>query len=101
MVVAAAATLGVRSGDGTAGWSAAQIDTLRGAATWTDNTTALGIDTTNGDFTYARLIAIILQLIVVVCLMGGLWMGRDNWEGFCGRPARKAASPRLSWLSSL
>ena len=47
--VAANATLAVR----TAGWTAANIDSLRGAATWSTTNSQLGFDTSGGNFTYA------------------------------------------------
>jgi fibronectin-binding autotransporter adhesin len=37
---------------GGSGWTSANVDTLLGAATFADNTTALAIDTINGSFTY-------------------------------------------------
>jgi autotransporter-associated beta strand protein len=46
--VAGNATLTVR----TAGWTAANIDSLRGAATWSATTSRLGFDTSGGSFTY-------------------------------------------------
>ncbi|MGA2254373.1 MAG: autotransporter-associated beta strand repeat-containing protein, partial [Thermoguttaceae bacterium] len=55
--VAAGAVLAVQTGDGTAGWSGGQIDSLLANATWINNTSVLGIDTTNGDFTYGSNIA--------------------------------------------
>jgi autotransporter-associated beta strand protein len=36
----------------TAGWTAANIDSLRGAATWSATTSRLGFDTSGGSFTY-------------------------------------------------
>ena len=50
--VAGGAVLAARTGDGTTGWSSGQIDSLWNHATWADPTAALGIDTTNGNFTY-------------------------------------------------
>ena len=43
----------VQTGNGTAGWSSSQVNSLLANATWTDNTSVLGIDTTAGDFTTA------------------------------------------------
>lgn len=34
------------------------------------------------DFPMTRLLAIVLQIIVVVCLLGGLWLGRDSIDAF-------------------
>ena len=55
--VAGGSVLAVRTGDGTNGWSGGQIDSLRASANWASalsgsNSPLLGIDTTNGDFTY-------------------------------------------------
>ena len=52
IIVAGGMVLAVQPGNGTAGWNASPIDTLRAGATWTSNTAALGIDTSNGNFTY-------------------------------------------------
>jgi fibronectin-binding autotransporter adhesin len=49
VVVAANATIGVRTG----AWTAANIDSLRTAATWSASTSRLGIDTTAGNFSYS------------------------------------------------
>lgn len=43
-------TVGVQVGG--SGWASADVDAMLGAATFDDNTSALGIDTLNGDFTY-------------------------------------------------
>lgn len=53
--VTGTATLALRTGDGTTGWSQAQVDTLRGTAGFSLAAgTFLGFDTaTNGDFSYA------------------------------------------------
>ena len=40
------------SGGATAGWSNSQITTLLGNVAWANSTAALGIDTTNGSYTY-------------------------------------------------
>ena len=48
----------MRTGDGTSGWSSSQIDTLSNNTYWTDNAAGLGIDTTNGSFTYASNISL-------------------------------------------
>ena len=45
------AVLAVQVG-GTAGWNGSQIDSLRAIAIWSTNAAALGIDTSNGNFTY-------------------------------------------------
>ena len=50
--VAAGVTLAVQTGDGTTGWDAGQIDSLRGAATWSAPSSVLAFDTTNGNFAY-------------------------------------------------
>ena len=50
--VAAGAVLAVQTGTASSGWNSAQIDSLRTATNWTSNTAALGIDTSNGNFTY-------------------------------------------------
>ena len=55
--IAGGATLAVQTGDGTIGWSSSQIGSLLISASWANNTAALGIDTTNGDFTYSSTIA--------------------------------------------
>jgi autotransporter-associated beta strand protein len=62
VVVTGGATVAVRPGDGTTGWSAPQIDSLRGAATWSAATSALGFDTSNGDFSYGSNITQALAL---------------------------------------
>ena len=49
--VAGGAGLTVRTGNGTAGWSTAQITSLL-AGSWANNTAVLGLDTSNGNFTY-------------------------------------------------
>lgn len=49
VTVAANATLALRTG----AWTAANIDALRGAATWSATTSRLGLDTTGASFTYA------------------------------------------------
>jgi fibronectin-binding autotransporter adhesin len=49
VVVAANATIGVRTG----AWTAANIDALRTAATWSATTSRLGLDTTAGNFAYS------------------------------------------------
>ena len=49
--VASGASLVVPAG-GAADWSGPQIDSLLQTATWANNTSTLGIDTTNGNFTY-------------------------------------------------
>jgi len=46
--VAAGATIAVRTG----AWTAANIDSLRGAATWSTTGSILGINTTTGNFAY-------------------------------------------------
>ena len=47
------ATLAVQANvNGTTGWTSSQIDALWGNASWASSTAALGIDTTQGDFTY-------------------------------------------------
>ena len=48
VIVAGGATIGVR----TAGWTAANIDALRGAATWSATSSRLGFDTSGGNFSY-------------------------------------------------
>ena len=50
--VAGGAVLAVRTGNGTTGWSSGQIDNLLTNTTWSGSTSTLGIDTTNGSFTY-------------------------------------------------
>ncbi len=55
VTVGSGATVAVMTG-GSAGWSGGQIDSLRTAAVWSDNTSTLGIDTTNGNFIYASII---------------------------------------------
>ena len=52
--VAGGAVLAVQTNGGatTAAWNSSQIGTLLTSASWASNTAGLGIDTTNGDFTY-------------------------------------------------
>ena len=51
--VASGATLAVQvNTNGSNGFSSGQLDTVLGVTTWTDSTSALGIDTTQGTFTY-------------------------------------------------
>jgi fibronectin-binding autotransporter adhesin len=59
VVIAANATIGVRTG----AWTAGNIDSLRGAATWSANTSRLGLDTTAGAFTYSSNITEALTLV--------------------------------------
>jgi autotransporter-associated beta strand protein len=51
--VSAGAILALRTGDGTAGWSASELDGLRTVANWMGASSTLGLDTTRGDFTYS------------------------------------------------
>jgi fibronectin-binding autotransporter adhesin len=51
IVVAAGAVLAVPTGDGTIGWTAGQIGSLAASASWSNNTAALGLDTSSGNFT--------------------------------------------------
>jgi len=60
--VAGGGVLAVRAGDGSTGWSSPQIDTLWANATWSSSASALGIDTTNGNFTYGSNITAALSL---------------------------------------
>jgi len=62
VTVASGAGLVVQTGNGTTGWSSAQIDSLRTNAAWTDNTATLGIDTSNGSFSYGSGITQALSL---------------------------------------
>ena len=50
--VAGGAVLAVQPGNGTTGWSNTQINTLLSAVNWSNSTAALGIDTTDGNYTY-------------------------------------------------
>ena len=50
--VAGGAVLAVQTGNGTTGWSSDQIDSLWYDTNWVNPTAVLGIDTTNGNFTY-------------------------------------------------
>jgi hypothetical protein len=34
------------------------------------------------DFSYLRVVAIVLQVIAIVCLLGGLWLGMDDINTF-------------------
>ena len=55
VTVGSGATLALQtsnSSDGTTGWSSGQIDTLLANTIFADTTAGLGIDTTNGNFTY-------------------------------------------------
>jgi len=61
--VIAAATLQLQPGDGAAGWSAAQIDSLLSAAGFANNTSALAFDTTQGDFAYGTVITNNIALV--------------------------------------
>ena len=61
--------LAVRTGDGNTGWGSRQIDTLCANTTWlrvntpwSSSAPALGIDTTNGNFTYGGNITAALSL---------------------------------------
>ena len=60
--VAPGAVLAVQTGNGSTGWNSSQIDSLLGNATWTDDTAVLGIDTTQGSFTYGSDISAALTL---------------------------------------
>ncbi|MGA2254578.1 MAG: autotransporter-associated beta strand repeat-containing protein, partial [Thermoguttaceae bacterium] len=62
VTVAGGAVLAVQTSNGTAGWSGGQIDSLRASVAWANNTSVLGIDTTNGDFTYGSSITQPLSL---------------------------------------
>jgi autotransporter-associated beta strand protein len=56
--VSSSATLALGTGDGSTGWSAAQIDTLLGTSGFTLSSGAiLGFDTSVGDFTYGNSIS--------------------------------------------
>ncbi len=63
VTVALNAKLAVQTGNGITGWSAAQIDSLRTAAAWGTPNAGLGLDTTQGDFTYASAVAQTLRLV--------------------------------------
>jgi fibronectin-binding autotransporter adhesin len=53
VTVGSGATMSVQANvNGTTGWNISQIGSLLTNATFTDNTSALGINTTQGDFTY-------------------------------------------------
>ena len=55
--VAGGAVLGVQANNnGTSGWSTAEIDALRGSVNFTASNSGLGIDTTQGSFTYVSTI---------------------------------------------
>ncbi|MFN4943586.1 MAG: beta strand repeat-containing protein [Akkermansiaceae bacterium] len=58
LTVASNATIAVRTG----AWTAANIDSLRGAATWSATSSRLGIDTTAANFSYASNITEALTL---------------------------------------
>ncbi|MGA2258566.1 MAG: autotransporter-associated beta strand repeat-containing protein, partial [Thermoguttaceae bacterium] len=62
VTVAGGSMVAVQTGNGTTGWSGAQIDSLRASVTWTNNTSGLGIDTTNGNFIYSGNITQALSL---------------------------------------
>ena len=51
LYVSAGATFAVRTGNGTTGWNSSEIATVATYAQFSNNTAALGIDTTNGNFT--------------------------------------------------
>ena len=61
--VSGGAGVSVRTGDGTTGWSSAQISSLLANTTWNNNTSTLGIDTTNGDVTYGSNVTQGLSLV--------------------------------------
>ena len=50
--VAGGGVLAVQTSGGATAWNSSQIGTLLTSASWANNTAGLGIDTTNGDFTY-------------------------------------------------
>jgi len=62
VTVAGGAVLAVQTSNGTAGWSGGQIDSLRTSVAWANSASGLGIDTTNGDFTYGSSITQPLSL---------------------------------------
>jgi autotransporter-associated beta strand protein len=63
--VAGGAVVSVQANsNGTSGWSAAQIDSLRAFANWQSSTAGLGIDTTQGNFNYGSNISQGLSLYV-------------------------------------
>jgi fibronectin-binding autotransporter adhesin len=45
--------LDIPTGNGTTGWSGGQISSLLASASWSGSSAALGVDTTNGSFTYS------------------------------------------------
>ncbi len=55
--VAGGAGISVQTGDGLTGWSGSQIGSLLTNASWANNTAVLGVDTSNGNFTYGGNIA--------------------------------------------
>ena len=63
VIVTSSGTVGVRTGDGTIGWNASQIDNLRTNAPFTANTTGFAFDTTLGDFTYPGSITQAISLV--------------------------------------
>ena len=63
VTVAAGGVLAVQGNpNGTSGWSNSQIDTLAAKTTWSSATSALGIDTAQGDFTYGSNLSQALSL---------------------------------------
>ena len=52
VTVAPAGTLAAMTGNGTVGWSKAQLDTLRTTTAFAASSSALGLDTSFGDFVY-------------------------------------------------
>ena len=64
--VAPGAVLAVQTGNGSTGWNMPRSTAWSGNATWTDDTAVLGIDTTQGNFTYGSDISAALALAKLV-----------------------------------
>jgi len=62
VVVLSGASLDVQTGDGTTGWSSSQINSLVGNTAFSVSTSGLGLDTTNGNFSYGSSITPALSL---------------------------------------
>lgn len=79
-------TLGVQVGG--SGWTSANVDTLLGAATFDDDSTALGIDTINGDFTYGTSISQAIGL----AKLGGNTLTLTGASTYTGRTTVQAGT---------
>jgi autotransporter-associated beta strand protein len=77
--VSGGAVLGVQANtNGTSGWNSAQIDTLRGTVNWAASTSGLGIDTTQGSFSYVSTITYPQPLALYVMGTNTLTLAATN-----------------------